>query len=159
MNGTGALIPFGLGLLVGAAASYYFLADEPAVALSESKSQSDPPPFAISNPSEVFRLRSECEALAEKIVATSLTGDSGVQQQQESHYEPRNGHCYVEVWVHSTDISKWNIRYLYDGQTKQLLAASGYENGKMMSNVFGSGGHLGETAEDYINKMMLDKDR
>jgi len=87
MNGTGAFIPFGLGLLVGAAASYSLLAHEPAVALSESKSQSDPPPFAISNPSEVFRLRSECEALAEKIVATSLTGDSGVQQQQESHYE------------------------------------------------------------------------
>lgn len=148
-------VPFGLGLLVGSAACFYLLTQEPHTALSENKSQSDPPPFAISNPSDVFRLRSECEALAQKIVATSLTGDSGVQQEQESHYEPRNGHCYVEVWVHGMDISKWNIRYLYDGQTKQLLAGSGYENGTMMNDIFGSGQNsLSESAGEYIDKMM-----
>jgi hypothetical protein len=80
-------------------------------------------------------------------------------QDRVSHYEPRNGHCYVELSVRTADITQWNVRYLYDGQTKELLAVSGYENGKLFSNVFGSGRHLGESTDDYINKMMLDKDR
>jgi hypothetical protein len=51
----------------------------------------------------------------------------------------RTAHCYVELYIRGPDVNKDNIRYLYDGQTNELLAASGFENGKMMRMVFATG--------------------
>ena len=80
---------------------------------------------------EVFHLRSECAALGKKILDSSLVGPA-LYQSQVSHYEPRTNRCYVELTIQTADPHRFNDhfgRYLYDGQTGELLASTQSKKG------------------------------
>ena len=72
---------------------------------------------------ELFELRSKCAALGEKILRENVIG-SALTQSEVSHYDPKTARCYVELTVQNADITNPTITstYLYDGQTKELLA-------------------------------------
>jgi hypothetical protein len=97
--------------------------------------------------------------MGEKLLAASVaSAGPAFTQEQVSHYEPRTAHCYVELYARGPDLTKDNIRYLYDGQTNELLAASGFEKGNMIRMVFATGASIHD-ADDYMAEMMTDKDR
>ena len=73
---------------------------------------------------EVFDLRSRCAELAQKLLDGGVHGPF-VQAGQKSSYSPVNNRCYVELDFTTADASSpehQSTRYLYDGQTKQVLA-------------------------------------
>jgi hypothetical protein len=83
---------------------------------------------AIRKPTatEVFNLRSKCAELGHNILADNIIG-SALAQDQVSHYDPRSNRCYVELDVHTADLNKewdYDARYLYDGQTSELLVSA-----------------------------------
>jgi hypothetical protein len=68
--------------------------------------------------------RSKCAGLANQILEANVIGVA-LTHSQKSHYEPTSNRCYVQLDVHMADPDKfadYNSRYLYDGQTKELLA-------------------------------------
>ena len=84
--------------------------------------------FQLPTATEVFHLRSECASLGEKILENNHVG-SALTQSQTSHYDPQTNRCYVELTVQTADlvtpVGDWlNHRYLYDGQTGELLAVA-----------------------------------
>jgi hypothetical protein len=163
MTRTSSLM-FGVGVLVGFSACFLLLTNWaqkniPHNALNQDQPPSSTQPDQVPHAAAVFRLRSECAKMGEKVLAASVASSGpAFTQDQNSHYEPRSAHCYVELYVRGPDVTKDNIRYLFDGQTNELLAASGFEKGKMMRMVFATGA-LTNDADDYINEMMTDKDR
>jgi hypothetical protein len=77
---------------------------------------------------EVFDLRSKCAAMGEKIMEDNVIGPA-LGQEQVSHYSPTSNRCYVKLEVHTGDLSTpldkfVTHTYLYDGQTKELLAST-----------------------------------
>lgn len=168
MGGAGSLGTFVFGAVVGATACYYVLTHRPDLLTTRPQEntasvdlQQDQPPAAtpqLPNATEVFRLQSECAIMGEKRLANSLIGPN-LTQQQVSHYEPRNGHCYVELDVYDpNNMPDYYMRYLYDGQTKEMLAFSGTEKGRYQARMFGPL-TLEASASEYIDRMMEDKDR
>lgn len=90
---------------------------------------------------ELFALKAKCEELAEKLDTVMVHG-AAIAQDHTSHYNIADARCYVELDSH--DIEKFwenNSRYLYDGQTHELLAwithrkgtTTAYANGTMSS--------------------------
>src|SRR5471032_183950 len=78
---------------------------------------------------EIFNLRSLCTSLGEKLLQENVL-EPDFAHQQTSHYQPRTNRCYVEINVHSANNISPDYqltRYLYDGQTKELLAMSKVE--------------------------------
>ena len=133
-----AFLTFVVGALVGFAACYLLLIeraqeDTSTVTLQPDQPRASAQPQQVPNAAEVFRLRSECAKMGEKVLAANVAGvGPELTQEQVSHYEPRTAHCYVQVYIRGPDLTKYAVRYLFDGQTNELLAASGIENGKMM---------------------------
>jgi len=87
---------------------------------------------------EIFHLRSECAALGEKILENNVVG-SALAQSQVSHYEPRTNRCYVELTVQTADLTKPQDtmdRFLYDGQTGEMLAVARIGKGKRHGMVY-----------------------
>src|SRR5436309_9549587 len=82
---------------------------------------------ALLTASKVFNLRSKCAELGDKILENNVIG-SALTQEVKSRYNPETNRWYVEVDVHAADLSKWDehpiSRYLFDGQTKDMLASS-----------------------------------
>ena len=79
---------------------------------------------ALSAATEVFNLRSQCAALAGRLLAGGVHGPD-VQARQKSNYSPVNNRCYVELDFSPADASSPDYqatRYLYDGQTGEMLA-------------------------------------
>jgi hypothetical protein len=78
---------------------------------------------------EVFNLRSKCQALGEKIMEDNIIGNA-LAQEQLSHYDPETNHCYVKLDVHTADLmntprDKYSDEvFLFDGQTKEMLAST-----------------------------------
>jgi len=78
--------------------------------------------FLRPTPSEVFHLRSECVALGDKILDGPAPDiRTFVAQSQISHYNPQTNRCYVAIIIHFVDGVS---RFLYDGQTRELLAST-----------------------------------
>jgi hypothetical protein len=80
---------------------------------------------------EVFNLRSKCAELGQKILDGNTIG-SALTQEQVSHYNPKTNRCYVELDVHTADLTKpWTVddRFLFDGQTSELLMFAKNDNG------------------------------
>jgi len=117
---------------------------------------------------EEVQLRSACAALGEQILAGNFIR-SAVYQEQFSHYSPRTNRCYVEMRVQTIDPDEPSdrfARYLYDGQTKEMLAFAQIQNGKKSGKVFDlhhrttsfeNGGW--DDASEYIYAMMADDRR
>jgi hypothetical protein len=96
--------------------------------------KSEHPPAAT----EEARLRAACTAFGERILASNLVR-SAVYQAQFSRYSVRTGRCYVEMMVQTiTREEKLNRvgRFLYDGQTRELLAFAEIKDGKKSGRVF-----------------------
>jgi hypothetical protein len=96
---------------------------------------------------EIFNLRSQCADLGQKILDQNVI-NSALAQEESSHYNPKTNRCYVELDVHSADLTKArdvDDRYLYDGQTKDKLAFAVVEYGKKI----GFGGDNEPNEPDY----------
>ena len=150
-----------------------------AIALLTS-CQSRPPAEDRSNKlptaTEVFHLRSECARLGEKIMEENLIGGA-LSQTQESHYDPKTNRCYVQLAVMTADMTKpqdYYAVYLYDGQTREILATASVKHGEKAGVVFVPqdtfdkpgrkfmGPHTGAgfaEATEFINKAMEDDHR
>jgi hypothetical protein len=90
---------------------------------------------------EVFDLRSKCAALGERILENNPIG-SALAQEQISHYNPQTNRCYIRLDVHSADFATPEDKFireefLYDGQTKELLAVASVRNGKQFGALYG----------------------
>jgi hypothetical protein len=79
-----------------------------------------------------------CAASGQQILAAN-TVRAAVYQEQFSHYSPRRGRCYVEMRVEimaSDGEADRFGRFLYDGDTRELLAFAQIEGGKKSGRVF-----------------------
>jgi hypothetical protein len=86
---------------------------------------------------EEARLRAACAAAGEQILAGNLIR-SAVYQEQFSRYSAQANRCYVEMRVQTMPEENADRigRYLYDGQTKELLAFAQIKEGKKSGRVF-----------------------
>jgi hypothetical protein len=87
---------------------------------------------------EDVQLRSACAAWGEQILEGNFIR-SAVYQEQFSRYSPRMRRCYVEMRVQTGDLDENSDRfaqYLYDGQTREMLAFAQIQNGKKSGKVF-----------------------
>ncbi len=118
----------------------------------------------VPSATEIFHLRSECAALGEKIMDANIIGVA-LTQSQTSHYDPKTNRCYVELAVNTADLQHYEdyySRYLFDGQTGDLLAFTTSKKGQKTSNIFlphdskDSTGDLFWDASNIIDKMMAD---
>jgi hypothetical protein len=82
--------------------------------------------------------RSACAILAQEILEGNLVR-SALYQEQFSHYSPKTNRCYVEMRVQTGELNERSDRfaqYLYDGQTREMLAFAEIQNGKKSGKVF-----------------------
>jgi len=87
---------------------------------------------------EVVQLRSACDAVGQEILDGNYIR-SALYQEQFSRYSPQTNRCYVEMRVQTGDLGKNSDRfgrYLYDGQTKELLAFAQIQNGRKSGRVY-----------------------
>ena len=87
---------------------------------------------------EDVQLRLACAAWGEQILEGNFIR-SAVYQEQFSRYSPRTNRCYVEMRVQTGDLDENSGRfaqYLYDGQTREMLAFAQIQNGKKSGKVF-----------------------
>jgi hypothetical protein len=119
----------------------------------------------LESVTEEARFRSACAASGEQILAANFIR-SAVHQEQVARYSPRTSRCYVEMRVQTLDRDE-NVerfgRFLYDGQTKEMLAFAQIRDGKKSGRVFDlnhrtmsfeNGGW--DDADEYIHAMMMD---
>jgi hypothetical protein len=107
----------------------------------------------------VLNLRSRCAELGEEIL-DQQPFKSRTFPSQASRYDPRTNRCYVELTVLTDDINTIH-RYLYDGQTKEMLAHAARVKGNMEGQIFnnernptGFAGYF--EASEYIDEMMAE---
>jgi len=87
---------------------------------------------------EVVQLRSACDAVGQQILDGNFIR-SALYQEQFSRYSPQTNRCYVEMRVQTGDLGNRSDRfgrYLYDGQTRELLAFAQIQNGKKSGRVY-----------------------
>jgi hypothetical protein len=85
-----------------------------------------------------MRRRSACAAAGEQILAGNFIS-SAVYQEQFTRYSTRTHRCYVEMRVQmiaAADMTDRFGRYLYDGETKELLAFAQIKGGRKSGRVF-----------------------
>jgi hypothetical protein len=118
----------------------------------------DEPAFRKPSATEIFNLRSKCAELGEKIINGNTIGIA-LDQEQFSHYDPKSNRCYVELSVHTADVAHldYAVRYLYDGQTGEMLAWSQIKKGVKTGFVdFSSGADGFDAANTKIEALMAD---
>jgi len=84
------------------------------------------------------QLRSACAASAQQILEGNLIR-SALYEEQFSRYSPRTNRCYVELRVQTGELNERSDRfgrYLYDGETREMLAFAQIQNGKKSGKVF-----------------------
>lgn len=127
--------------------------------------RADGPAQPLASATEEARFRSACTASGEQILAANFVR-LAVSQEQVSRYDPRTSRCYVEMRVQTLDrqehVERFG-RFLYDGQTKELLAFAQIRDGKKSGRVFDlnhpttSFENAGwDDANEYIHTMMMD---
>jgi hypothetical protein len=87
---------------------------------------------------EDVRLRSACAAWAQQILEGNFVRVA-LYQEQFWHYNPNTNRCYVEIRVQTGGLSEHSDlfgQYLYDGETRELLAFAQIQNGKKSGKVF-----------------------
>jgi len=94
---------------------------------------------ALPTATEVFNLRSKCAELGDKILENNFVG-SALTQEVKSHYNPETNRCYVELDVHAANLDEYEkhpiSRYLFDGQTKDMLAHSKREKDRNSGSIY-----------------------
>jgi hypothetical protein len=123
------------------------------------------PAEQVMSAAEEAGQRSACAASGEQILAGNVVS-AAVYQEQFSHYSPRASRCYVEMRVETiaSDAHADRFgRFLYDGQTKELVAFAEIKDGKKSGRVFDLSHHTmtfensgWDDASDYIYRMMAD---
>jgi hypothetical protein len=113
--------------------------------------------FQLPPATEVFNLRSKCAELGGKILE-GIDARMHPTLSQVSHYDPRTNRCYVEVTEQSGSTYH---RYLYDGQTKEILAHASTIKGKREGEISDNqrnptGGNNYDDASKYIDQMMAE---
>lgn len=113
-------------------------------------------------------MQSACAAWAQQILEGNFIR-SALYQEQFSRYSPRTKRCYVEMRVQTVDLNTQSDRFgrfLYDGQTREMLAFAEIQNGKKSGRVFDlqhrttSFENAGwDDATEYIYTMMVDDRR
>jgi hypothetical protein len=123
------------------------------------------PYFRPPTATELFNLRRWCAALGEKMNKEMMFG-SALTGTQTSHYNPRTGHCYVDLvrQDNGTDPRSGGYfhRTLYDGQTGALLAFAKIEKGKRVGMGFGRGSDMRDDfgfsdANENMDKLMKEE--
>jgi hypothetical protein len=87
---------------------------------------------------EDVQLRSACAASAQQILERNFVR-SALYQDQFWRYSPSTNRCYVEIRVQTGGPDEHSDRfgqYLYDGETRELLAFAQIQNGKKSGKVF-----------------------
>lgn len=117
----------------------------------------DEPAFRKPSATESFNLRSNCAELGQKILNGNIIGIA-LNQEQVSHYDPRSNRCYVALSVHTADLTHvdYVARYLYDGQTGEMLGWSEIKKGVKDGFMFSSGADGFDAANAEINARMID---
>lgn len=115
---------------------------------------------------EDIQLHSTCAAWGQQILEGNFIRYA-LHQEQFSRYSPTTNRCYVEMRVETVDRNNQPERfgqYLYDGQTKEMLAFAQIQNGKKSGRVFDpyhsttSYENAGwDDASEYIDTMMSDE--
>ena len=98
---------------------------------STSKPVVAEPAFRKPTATEIFNLRSKCADFGQKIMNENIIG-TALAQEQVSHYDPTSNCCYVELTVHTVDLTHFDdhlARYCYDGQTGEMVAWSKIHKG------------------------------
>jgi hypothetical protein len=110
----------------------------------------------------VFSLRSQCAALAEKILVNSIIG-SALTKSQNSRYDPRTNRCYVELTIQKADLSApdtYLSKIQNHGHTNETLAFALIKGGTKTGSVFVKAELTSvdpfDGANDYINRTMED---
>jgi nitrate reductase alpha subunit len=130
----------------------------------------DAPSFQSPTATEVFNLRSKCAELGEKIMKNTALRDElkrdELKKDQLSRYDPKTNRCYVQLTVWNANLAKGDDyfqRYLYDGQTGQVLAAMRREHGVRSGDIYidpsplsGNPDELYLDASLFISKTMAD---
>ncbi|MBU6431599.1 MAG: hypothetical protein KGJ58_00275 [Patescibacteria group bacterium] len=122
--------------------------------------------YNLPTATEVFRLRSECATIGQKILGNNIIG-SALIQSQVSHYNSETNRCYVKLTVQSANLSgDYFSNYLFDGQTGDLLVSATQQKGKKEYGIIFNGpaktivSDSSETTfqstDDYINQVMHD---
>jgi hypothetical protein len=123
-------LPAAVGVAVCLLAASACLPSAPATAAGKSE--------LSSAATEEVRLRAACAASGEQILASNLVRFA-VYQVQFSHYSMRMGRCYVEMMVQTITREEKSDRvgrFLYDGETKELLAFAEIKDGKKSGRVY-----------------------
>ena len=87
-------------------------------------------PYRSASAFEVFHLRSECAKLGNEILDDEVVG-TALHKDVATHYNPKTNRCYAELSVMPVDAgSNDSANYLFDAQTKELLAYITVKAGK-----------------------------
>jgi hypothetical protein len=87
---------------------------------------------------EDVQLPSACAAWAQEIFERNFIR-SALYQEHLWRYSPNTNRCYVVIRVQTGELNESSHRfgqYLYDGQTKEMLAFAQVQNGKKSGRVF-----------------------
>ncbi len=123
------------------------------------------PTYQLPTAAEVFRLRSECARLGEKILEDNAIGPM-LNQLQVSNYNARTNRCYVELTVMSNGdtVPPQSHSTLYDGQTRELLASIKSSGPNVSGMVYKRGENSApgsdsgfSSASDLINRLMTEE--
>jgi hypothetical protein len=128
------------------------------------------PTHQLPTATELFNLRSACAKLAQKMSNEDMAhGAHWADAMVTSRYDSATDHCYVEADSRGIagDINGQYDTFLYDGQTKELLAVTSAKNGeKVFGMVYANdpshkyvapsadNGHGFDDAADYIRRLM-----
>ena len=109
---------------------------------------------------EIFNLRSKCAELGEEIMRRNRV-EPGMTQDNVSHYDPKTNRCYVELDINMADQTKFedhHARYLYDGQTGEILAFTDVEKGVRRAHIMKDSKSLGDfiAASNEIDRLRAD---
>ena len=125
--------------------------------------------FRLPTATEVFNLRSRCAELGQKILEGMVRGNNEAIISQASRYDARTNRCYVDLIVRTIDPTKPpNLfhRYLFYGQTKEILAEASIYNDRKQGQVLdkqhnptSSTDNGWDDARQYIDQMMAEDRR
>jgi len=95
----------------------------------------------------------------------TVIGDA-LKKDQLSRYDPKTNRCYVQLTVWNADLTKGDEnfqRYLFDGQTGQVLAAIRREKGTRSGDIYsdpspaqGNSDEMYLDASIFISQAMAD---
>ncbi len=118
--------------------------------------------FRPPSATEVFNLRTKCAELGDRLLETVLKADvigAALAHEATSRYDPKTDRCYVRLDVHTADFTKYaemNASYLYDGQTREILAYASSEHGAKTGQSYIDNEHGYDAGLKTIEAFMAD---